>query len=138
MSANWQMMNTGSTHPLQNVDEPNLMREMFPYDEVPKTIFDGEVVDVGPAQEIWITDTTFRDGQQARPPFTVEQVSTLFDLLHRLSGPNGIIRQSEFFVHSEKDREALEEVRNKGYRYPEVTGWIRANPLRIHFPEIHT
>jgi isopropylmalate/homocitrate/citramalate synthase len=128
MNTNWQMTSTGSTHPLQNVDEPNLMREMFPYDEVPKTIFDGEVVDAKPAQEIWITDTTFRDGQQARPPFTVEQVSTLFDLLHRLSGPNGIIRQSEFFVYSDRDREALEEVRNKGYRYPEITGWIRANP----------
>jgi len=128
MSTNWQMMYTEPKHPLQDVEEPNLMREMFPYDEVPKTMFDGEVVDVKPAPEIWITDTTFRDGQQARPPFTVEQVSTLFDLLHRLSGPNGIIRQSEFFVYSERDREALEEVRNKGYRYPEVTGWIRANP----------
>lgn len=98
------------------------MRDIFPYEEVPKTVFDGEVVDVRPTREIWITGTTFRDGQQARPPFTMEQVSRLFDLLHRLSGPNGIIQQSEFFVYSERDREALEEVRNKGYRYPEVTG----------------
>ncbi|MDZ7370524.1 MAG: 2-isopropylmalate synthase [candidate division KSB1 bacterium] len=113
--------------PLVDVEEPNLLREIFPYSEVPKTIFDGVTVDARPADEIWITDTTFRDGQQARTPFTVEQISKLFDLLHRLSGPNGIIRQSEFFIYSARDREALEEVRNKGYRYPEVTAWIRAN-----------
>ena len=94
----------------------------------PKTVFDGEIVDVKPASDIWITDTTFRDGQQARTPYTVEQISNLFDLIHRLSGPNGVIRQSEFFIYSDKDREALEEVRNKGYKYPEVTSWIRANP----------
>ena len=128
MYAPWQMTYKEHAHPLQDVEEPNLMREMFPYSEIPKTIFDGEVVDVKPAPEIWITDTTFRDGQQARPPFTIEQTSKLFDLLYRLSGPNGIIRQSEFFVYSERDREALREVQNKGYRYPEVTGWIRANP----------
>ena len=84
-----------------DVEEPNLQREMFPYTEVPKTVFDGDIVDVRPAREIWITDTTFRDGQQARTPFTVEQVSTLYDLMHRLSGPNGIIRQSEFFIYSD-------------------------------------
>ncbi len=115
-------------YPLIDTEEPNLEREMFPYSEIPKTVFDGEYVDAKPASEIWITDTTFRDGQQARPPYTVEQISKLFDLIHKLSGPNGIIRQSEFFIYSEKDREALEEVRNKGYKFPEVTSWIRANP----------
>ena len=128
MNAPWQVRSREQMHPLQDVEEPNLFREMFPYDEIPKTIFDGEVVDVRPAPEIWMTDTTFRDGQQSRLPFAVEQVSKLFDLLHRLSGPNGIIRQSEFFVYSERDREALQEVQQKGYRYPEVTGWIRAEP----------
>ena len=123
----WQQT-TKRKYPLQDVEEPNLMREMFPYSQVPKTFFDGEIVDVRPAEDIWITDTTFRDGQQARPPYSVEQVSHLFDLISKLSGPNGVIRQSEFFVYSEKDREALEEVRNKGYEFPQVTAWIRANP----------
>ncbi len=126
--AAWQLTNRQATHPIIDVEEPNLHREMFPYSEIPKTIFDGEVVDVKPAPDIWITDTTFRDGQQARPPFTVEQISRIFDLLHRIGGPNGIIRQSEFFIYSDKDREALAEVQNKGYQYPEVTSWIRANP----------
>ncbi|HOT98699.1 MAG TPA: 2-isopropylmalate synthase [bacterium] len=126
--ANWQRIEKAPSHPLVDVEEPNLMRDVFPYDEVPRTVFDGVTVDARPAPEIWMTDTTFRDGQQARTPFTAEQASTLFDLIHRLSGPNGIIRQSEFFIYSERDREVLEEVRNKGYRFPEVTAWIRANP----------
>ncbi len=127
-NASWQQVFKHVKHPLQDVQEPNLMRDMFPYEEVPKTFFDGQVVDARPASEIWMTDTTFRDGQQARTPYTIEQVSNLFDLIHRLSGPNGIIRQSEFFIYSDKDREALEEVRNKGYKFPKVTAWIRANP----------
>ena len=128
IGASWQLMNTQAKHPIVDVEEPNLRRDMFPYNEIPKTVFDGEVVDVKPASEIWITDTTFRDGQQARTPFTVEQISKLYDFLHRLSGPNGVIRNTEFFIYSAKDREALEEVRNKGYTYPEPTAWIRANP----------
>ncbi len=126
--ASWQTIEREKKHPLIDVEEPNLMRDIFPYSEVPKTVFDGVTVQAVPAPEIWITDTTFRDGQQARTPFTVEQASKIFDLIHRLSGPNGVIRQSEFFIYSERDREILEEVRNKGYRYPEVTSWIRANP----------
>jgi len=128
LGASWQLAAKQATHPVVEVEEPNLYRDMFPYSEIPKTVFDGEVVDVKPASDIWITDTTFRDGQQARTPFTVEQISTLYELMHRLSGPNGIIRQTEFFLYSDLDREALEEVRNKGYAYPEPTAWIRANP----------
>lgn len=127
LNSPWQI-STKRKYPLQDVDEPNLARDMFPYSEVPRTFFDGEVVEVQPAQDIWITDTTFRDGQQARPPYSMEQVSRLFDLISKLSGPNGVIRQSEFFIYSDKDREALEEVRNKGYDFPQVTSWIRANP----------
>ncbi len=127
-AAKWQITEKALRHPLADVEEPNLMRDIFPYDQVPKTVFDGVSVDARPAPEIWMTDTTFRDGQQARTPFTTEQASILFDLIHRLSGPNGVIRQSEFFIYSERDREILEEVRNKGYRFPEVTSWIRANP----------
>ena len=73
-----------------------------------------------------MTDTTFRDGQQARPPFTVEQISTMFDLLHKMSGRRGIIRQSEFFLYTKKDRKAVEVCQEKGYQYPVITGWIRA------------
>jgi len=113
-------------HNLIDIPEPNLMREIFPYDKVPLIDFDNKLLPIDPAEDIFITDTTFRDGQQARPPYTVKQIETIFDFLHRLSGPEGVIRQSEFFLYTEKDREALEVCRSKGYKYPGITGWIRA------------
>ncbi len=113
--------------PLIEVDEPNLYREQFPYDEIPRILFDGQAVTPTPPEEIWITDTTFRDGQQARPPYTPEQIVHLYKLLHKLGGRKGVIRQSEFFIYSQLDRRALEGCLELGYKYPEVTSWIRAS-----------
>jgi isopropylmalate/homocitrate/citramalate synthase len=112
---------------LQDVGEPNLFRDIFPYEEVCRIEFDHRVELINPPEEIFITDTTFRDGQQARPPYTVQQIVDLYDMLHRLGGPNGVIRQTEFFLYSDKDKEAVRQCLAKGYRYPEITGWIRAN-----------
>jgi len=111
---------------LQDIPEPNLFREIYTYDEIPKCAFNHRRVPMFPADEIWITDTTFRDGQQSRAPYTVEQILKLFDLLHKLSGPKGIIRQSEFFLYSDKDKEAVYKCQERGYEFPEVTSWIRA------------
>ena len=112
--------------PLVDVKEPNLLRHEFPYSGVPKITFDGKILPISVPEDFWITDTTFRDGQQARPPYSVKQIVDIFDLLHRLGGPNGVIRQSEFFLYSQKDREAVEKCLEMGHRFPEVTGWIRA------------
>lgn len=112
---------------LEDVDEPNLFRDIFPYDEICRTVFDHRVELIDPPEEIFITDTTFRDGQQARPPYTVQQIVDLYDLLYRLGGAAGVIRQTEFFLYTERDREAIERCRERGYQYPEITGWIRAN-----------
>ncbi|MDK2798806.1 MAG: citrate (Re)-synthase [Clostridiales bacterium] len=111
---------------LQDVKEPNLYRLLFPYNEVPKVAFNHRHVPLNVPNEIWITDTTFRDGQQSRTPYTTKQIVDLFDMLHRLSGPKGIIRQTEFFVYSEKDRKAVYQCLEKDYEFPEVTTWIRA------------
>jgi len=111
---------------LQDVSEPNLYREIYSYDEIPKTAFNHRRVPMYPADEIWITDTTFRDGQQSRAPYTVEQILHLFDLIHKLGGPNGKIRQCEFFLYSERDKQAVYKCMERGYKYPEVTSWIRA------------
>jgi isopropylmalate/homocitrate/citramalate synthase len=112
--------------PLMDTQTPNLYRQVFPYDEVCRVEFDNQFIFIDPPEEIFITDTTFRDGQQARPPYTVEQIVDLFDMLHKLGGPNGVIRQSEFFLYSEKDKEAVTKCMDRNYRYPEITGWIRA------------
>lgn len=111
----------------QDVEEPQLFRDMFNYDSVPKISFNHRVVPMRMPEEIWITDTTFRDGQQSRTPFTVKQVVDVYKMLHRLGGPKGIIRQSEFFVYTQKDKDALQACLDLGYEFPEVTSWIRAS-----------
>jgi isopropylmalate/homocitrate/citramalate synthase len=112
---------------LQDVAEPNLYREIFSYDEVPKVPFNHTRVPLGMPAEIWITDTSFRDGQQSRTPYTVKQIVDLYKLLSRLGGPKGLIRQTEFFVYSETDREAIRQCQELGLRFPEITTWIRAS-----------
>ena len=112
---------------LQDREEPNLYRHLFDYESVPKVSFNHRFVPTCMPKEIWITDTTFRDGQQSTSPFTVEQIVHLYKLMHRLGGPKGIIRQSEFFVYSEKDRESLLRCKELGYDFPEITTWIRAS-----------
>ncbi|GAA3409937.1 hypothetical protein [Paenibacillus hodogayensis] len=112
--------------PASNGQEPNLLREQFPYDRPPLIAFDGVEVPMDRPTDLFITDTTFRDGQQARTPYTVGQITALFDLLHRLSGPRGVIRQTEFFLYSDKDRQAVRACQERGYAFPEITAWIRA------------
>ncbi|OPY64601.1 MAG: 2-isopropylmalate synthase [Syntrophorhabdaceae bacterium PtaU1.Bin034] len=116
----------GVKYPLVDVESPELYRNVFPYTQMVRINFDHKIELIDPPDEIFITDTTFRDGQQSRPPFTAQQIEDLFEFLHRLSGPNGVIRQSEFFLYTEKDKEAIRRCLEKGYRYPEITGWIRA------------
>lgn len=115
------------TYPLQDIEKPNMFRNLFPYNEVPKVAFNHRLVPINMPKDIWITDTTFRDGQQSREPFTTKQIVDLFDLLHKLSGPNGVVRQSEFFLYSKLDRDAVYECLSRGYEFPEVTSWIRAS-----------
>ena len=112
---------------LDDVEKPNVFRNMFPYSEVPKIPFNDRIVPHDMPKDIWITDTTFRDGQQSRAPYSTEQIVTIFDYLHRLGGPNGMIRASEFFLYSKKDRDAVYKCKERGYEFPEVTSWIRAN-----------
>lgn len=112
--------------PLQDVDRPNLYRDVFPYTEFPKTVFEAATVPMEIPEKIFITDTTFRDGQQSRPPYTPEQILRIFDFFHEINGGTDLIRQSEFFLYSDKDRKAVELCRERGYDSPEITGWIRA------------
>ncbi len=112
---------------LDDVVKPNVFRNMFPYSEIPKIPFNDRIVPHDMPKDIWITDTTFRDGQQSRAPYTTEQIVTIYDYLHRLGGPNGMIRASEFFLYSKKDRDAVYKCMERGYEFPEVTSWIRAS-----------
>ena len=112
---------------LQDVEDPNLYRDLFPYTDVPRISFNHRRVPIGMPEDIWITDTSFRDGQQSVEPYTVQQIVDLYKLMSRLGGPYGIIRQTEFFVYSKKDREAVAKCQELGLKFPEITTWIRAS-----------
>lgn len=112
---------------LQDVAEPNLYRDIYDYDSVPKVAFNHRRVPMSMPEEIRITDTSFRDGQQSVEPYTVKQIVELYKLLSRLGGPYGIISQTEFFIYSKKDREAVDKCMELGLKAPEITTWIRAN-----------
>ena len=112
---------------LQDVAEPNLYRDVYPYTEVPRIAFNHRRVPLGMPKDIWITDTSFRDGQQSVEPYTVKQIVDLYKLMAKLGGPYGIIRQTEFFVYSQKDREAIRKCQDLGLKFPEITTWIRAS-----------
>ncbi len=113
-------------YPLQDVKEPNLYKTLYTYDEVPKIAFNYRIVPMDVPKEIWITDTTFRDGQQSREPYTTQQIVDIYKMLNRLGGPKGLIRQSEFFIYTKNDQDAVYKCLELGYEAPEVTTWIRA------------
>ena len=125
-------------HPLVDRTEPDLLEEVFDYSLPPLIRFEGpciEYIDGKPVEfdprsvetrDIFITDTTFRDGQQARPPYTGDQMVKIFDLMAKLGGSRGVIRQTEFFLYTKNDRDTLDRCRALGHKYPECTGWIRA------------
>jgi len=123
---------------LQDVKGPSLLEDVFPHSEIPRIVFDGKiheeidgrVVTFDPVEllrrDLCITDTTFRDGQQSLPPYTPDQIARVFRFLNRIAGTSGLVRQSEFFVYSPKDREAVRKCQELGFRFPEITSWIRA------------
>ena len=126
------------TYELQDVAGPNLLEDTFPYSLPPlikfegkiQELIDGKIVEFDPGEvrtrDIHITDTTFRDGQQARPPYKKDQMVKLYEMMSRLGGPNGVIRQSEFFLYTKNDRETIDACRVLNLQFPEITGWIRA------------
>ena len=112
---------------LQDIAEPNLQRDIFTEGSVPKVSFNHRRVPLNMPEEIWITDTSLRDGQQSVEPYTIDQIVNIYKLLNKLGGPYGIIRQTEFFIYSQKDRQAIEKCMELDLKFPEITTWIRAS-----------
>jgi len=76
--------------------------------------------------EIYISDTTLRDGQQGWRPFNVEEIVNIYMLLHELNGRSNVICVSEFFLYTPKDREAFRKVRELAVENPKPISWLRA------------
>ena len=90
------------------------------YDDLPKIKFPQ-------GQDVFISDSTIRDGSQM-PGVVMSKNHKLqiFEYLHQIG-----IEKLETFVFNHRDKEAVRSMLNKGYEFPEVTGWARANPADI-------
>ena len=71
---------------VQDIEKPNLFREFFEYVEVPKVGFNFRTSPYDMPEEVVITDSTFRDGQQSREPYTTKQIVDIFKMISKLSG----------------------------------------------------
>ncbi|MBQ0018492.1 MAG: 2-isopropylmalate synthase [Clostridiales bacterium] len=111
---------------VQDIPEPELFRQFFQYTEIPKVAFNFRTSPYGMPENIYITDSTFRDGQQSREPYTTKQIVEIFKMLSKLSGPNGIIRQTEFFTYSDRAKASIRACQELGLEFPQITTWIRA------------
>src|SRR3972149_7253079 len=80
-------------------------------------------------QEVFISDSTIRDGSQM-PGIVMKKRHKIriYEYLHKIG-----IEELETFVYNERDREAAREMLDIGHEFPEVTGWSRANPRDIDF-----
>ncbi|MCQ2567664.1 MAG: 2-isopropylmalate synthase [Mogibacterium sp.] len=111
---------------VQDIPEPELFRQFYQYTEVPKVAFNFRTSPYGMPDQVYITDSTFRDGQQSREPYTTKQIVEIFKMLSKLSGPNGIIRQTEFFTYSDRAKASIRACQELGLEFPQITTWIRA------------
>src|SRR6185437_15880147 len=109
---------------INSTNAPNRHRDAYPVGAVPRVLAQGGLA----ARSLRITDTTFRDGQQAGEPFTLPAAVALHAVLARLDAGSGRIAQTELFLYSDRDRAPLDAIRGTGAASPEPTAWIRADP----------
>ena len=88
---------------------------------------------VGKTEPKLITDTTLRDGAQDSrfPLFPNEARLRYVDLLHQLDNGTGVIDAIETFIYQKRDLWVLDKLLERGYEFPKITTWIRANPRDV-------
>src|SRR6476661_10694384 len=84
---------------------PDLFPGAFPPEGFPRYEWTERPPDM-PA-DAWTTETTHRDGQQGGLPLSAEDGIRIYDLMCAFTGTSGAIRQAEFFVYREDDRQML-------------------------------
>ncbi|MCD6145507.1 MAG: isopropylmalate synthase [Methanosarcinales archaeon] len=92
------------------------------YDDLPK-------ISLPFGQEVFISDSTIRDGSQM-PGIVMKRKHKLriYEFLHDIG-----IEKLETFVYHKRDWDVIADMQDIGYEYPEVTGWARALPSDIDF-----
>ena len=88
---------------------------------------------LGDTEPRLITDTTLRDGAQDSrfALFPNEARLRYVDLLHQLDNGTGRISAIETFIYHKRDAWVLDKLLERGYQYPQITTWIRANPKDV-------
>ncbi len=117
-------------------DTVNSERVYYNYQgHIPPIVLDPEpaAVPAGQAEPKLITDTTLRDGaQDSRFPFFPNEDRLRYvDLLHDLDNGTGRISALETFIYHKRDAWVLDRLLERGYQYPQITTWIRANPKDV-------
>jgi isopropylmalate/homocitrate/citramalate synthase len=92
------------------------------YDDLPKIV-------LPEGREVFISDSTIRDGSQM-PGVVIKRKHRLkiYEFLHEIG-----VEKLETFVYHERDRDPIADMQDLGYEYPEITGWARALPADIDF-----
>ena len=92
------------------------------YDDLPK-------IELPLGQEVFISDSTIRDGSQM-PGVVMKRMHKLkiYEFLHEIG-----IEKLETFVFHKRDKDVIKSMQDLGYEYPEITGWARALPSDIDF-----
>ncbi|WP_051731876.1 pyruvate carboxyltransferase [Kitasatospora phosalacinea] len=109
-------------------EQPEYFPEAFPRDAFPRYVWaEGD----RPAElphEVWLSETTHRDGQQGGLPLNAERSCRIYDILCEVTGGSGAIRHAEFFPYRDSDRKALLYAldRHRDGAPVEPTTWIRA------------
>jgi isopropylmalate/homocitrate/citramalate synthase len=106
---------------------PEYFLDSFPRDAFPQYVWEQGAPGELP-REVWLSETTHRDGQQGGLPLTIERSCRIFDLLCEITGRSTAIRHAEFFPYRKSDRDALEYAldRHRAGAPIEPTTWIRA------------
>jgi len=73
-------------------------------------------------QEVWVSDSTMRDGAQMPGiVLTRRHKLQIYEYLHKIG-----VEKLECFLFNKRDKVVAREMLNRGYEFPEVTGWARA------------
>ncbi|WAM31429.1 beta/alpha barrel domain-containing protein [Caldicellulosiruptor naganoensis] len=105
---------------------PNYFKEIFPYESIPRVIFDSISVPLNIPSKLYVTDSTFREGQQAISYIGKENVAKIFEYLHYIDNGTGTIKYSEFFLYTNYHRQCVQECLKKRFKFPNVVGWVRS------------
>ena len=111
---------------LQDVAEPNLQRDIYTQGMVPKVPFNHRRVPMNMPEEIWITDTSLRDGQQSVEPYTVEQIVNIYQYLSRSADRTASSGRRSFSSTARRTARRSKSAWKLGLKFPEITTWIRA------------